>query len=255
MTPAPPPLAPGARVVVLTRAAEDNASLSEVARRAGAHVVQLPCIATQVLADGPAHAEALRKLPQTAAVAFASRHGVAAFVALLAKHGTPLPRATALYAVGPATAAAVRGAFGRTAALPERFDASGLAEAMATALGPAPVRVLLPAAREGRPTLADVLAARGHDVVRLAVYATVPAPARRPPMTWDARVHYIVCASPSAVGGFFAQAQLPVRARFVCIGPTTSAAVRTRGQAVFAEAPVHDARGLSAVLTLALESS
>lgn len=254
MRSAPSPLASGAQVVVLTRAAEDNAALAEVARRAGAHVVQLPCIATQALPDGPAHAEALRRLSHTAAVAFASRQGVAAFAALLTKHGTPLPRSTACYAVGPATAAAVHRALKRTATLPARFDAAGLAEAMAEALGAAQVRVLLPAAREGRPTLAQVLAARGHDVVRLAMYATVPAPARRPPMTWDARVHYIVCASPSAVGGFFAQAEVPGRARFVCIGPTTSAAVRARGQAVFAEAPVHDARGLSAVLTLALES-
>lgn len=245
---------PAAPVVVLTRAAGDNGALAALGRSLGAEVRELPSLRTVALSLGPAHAAAARSLARTDVVAFASRAGVRAFADLLAALGATLPARAACWAVGPATGAAVARTLGRRASLPPHFDAQHLALAIAAALTTAPARILLPGAAQGRATLGDALAAAGHEVVRLPVYATVSAPPRRPPVTWDARVHYIVCASPSGVAGFLAQAELPRHARFLSIGPTTSAALRARGLPVYAQAGTHDAAGLAAVLTTALES-
>ena len=242
-------------VVVLTRAPDDNVPLARLAAARGAEVLQLPCLRIEPVAPACATPALQDALSRADAVVFASRHGAARLGEVTTGQASALAPACRLLAVGPATAAAVQARFGRPCAVAEAHHAEGLLRATLQALGPAPRHVVLPCAEDGRTTLADGLVAAGHVVDRLVLYRTVPATPRVPKMTFDGRVHYIVCASPSAVRGFFAQADWPPRGVALSIGPTTSAAFVAHHQRVAGQAHPHDGTGLAALLTTTLETS
>ncbi len=245
--PQPPP------AVLVTRAADDAAPWVDALARRGHEVLTLPCLAIEPI-DDPATRTALRDgLATSAWIALTSPHGVDA-VARLA--GAPLPAALRVAAVGPATARACRDAFSRCDL--EASDGTGaslareLAALMARDPRP-PRRVLAPGADRARLSLEEALAPLAVEVLRLAVYRTVPAPAAEPKQDLAARrIGAILLASPSAVEGLFNTARVPEDALVVTIGPTTSEAARAHGLAVAAEADRPDLDAMIAALERAL---
>jgi uroporphyrinogen-III synthase/uncharacterized membrane protein (DUF2068 family) len=175
----------GARVL-LTRAAEDQATVATLIRERGGEALSLPCIAfappgdpapLAALLDGWARGE------KPAVLALASPQAARRFLSALEAKG--LAPAAALAGVLIATTGA-----GTAAELPMVSPASLLvpdagagAEALVRALsarlgaGLRGARVALPRAEEGNPELPALLAAEGAAVEVAPLYRTVPADA------------------------------------------------------------------------------
>jgi uroporphyrinogen-III synthase len=219
--------------VLLTRSEDDNAEWLPHFAAHGAEPAALPCIHCETL-DTPTLRVALAAASLNADwLAFTSRRGVEAFVAL----GAQRHARARIAVVGAGTAAAAEQSLGHvdlvgggTAAL----LAGALAASGALAKG---ARVLLALAANAGDVLERELAAAGARCTRLDVYRTVPAPpaARKRPLS-ALRVDNVVFASPSAVTGFANQVELDVRAHVFTIGPSTTAAARAAGLVVTAEA-------------------
>ena len=203
--------------VVVTRAEEQAPEL--VARLAGlgADVVLCPLIRVEPV-DGGAFDPAPYDW-----VVVTSPNGAAELARRLA--GPP----RRLAAIGPGTAAELR-AHGLE---PDLVPAASTQEGLLAEL-PRPAGHVLVAAAEGaRRLLADEL---GADFV--ALYRTVELRPATPPAG-----DLVLLASPSAARAFAATgARIPV----VTIGPQTSAAVRSAGLDLVAEAETHDLDGLVA---------
>jgi uroporphyrinogen III methyltransferase/synthase len=214
--------------VLLTRAPAAGHEASGRLRDLGADVRELPLIRIAPPPDKAALAAAARKHFDW--IAFASVQGVHAFV-----HHVQRPQAmTAKFAaVGPATARAIRTAFGRPVDLiPESHTGGDLGVALAAAVHPGE-RVLLVQALDARPELLEVLAGAGCDVETVAAYATIEEPpAGLSKAIADADV--IVVASGSAVRslrtglGDAVQSALSGKT-VVCIGPVTADEARHAG--------------------------
>ncbi|MFA9401167.1 MAG: uroporphyrinogen-III synthase, partial [Acidobacteriota bacterium] len=151
--------------------------------------------------------------------------------------------------IGPGTAAALE-AHGISADLvPERSVAEGLVEALGE-LRPAPDRVLLARAAEGRRLIPDSLQRMEIEFEDLALYETVaeaPGPEALDGLTdadWitfssGSAVHSLIRALPGGP---------PERTGIASIGPVTSGVLRDAGLRVDAEAARPDLDGLIEVL-------
>jgi uroporphyrinogen III methyltransferase / synthase len=207
--------------VLLTRAPAAGHEASKRLRDLGADVREMPLISIGPPPDEAALADAARK--EFDWIAFASVQGVSAF----ARHvERPQAVKAKFAAVGPATARAIRAAFGRPVDLmPASHTGGDLGAALVEAVQPGE-RVLLVQALDARPELLEVLAGAGCDVETVAAYATVEAPPDGlAEAIADADV--IVVASGSAVRslrtglGNAAQSALSGKT-VVCIGPVTA---------------------------------
>lgn len=239
----------GLRVLV-TRGAEDCAEWAERLAAHGAIPVLLPCIRTEPI-DTPALRDALGRAVRGADwLVLTSARGVAAFASLA---GRQLPPRTRVAAVGEATAAAARQAFGRCdligAGTAERLGDALAAELQRDAGGHRkrgrtaesdPVfgaHVVLAVAANAGTVLADKLERAGARCERFDVYRTVPAPVASPKRALSSlEADNVVFASPSAVMGFVQQVNMDTAAAIYTIGPSTTAAARATGLAVTAEA-------------------
>jgi uroporphyrinogen III methyltransferase/synthase len=208
--------------VLLTRAPAAGHEASKRLRDLGADVRELPLISIGPPPDQTALIAAARKNFDW--IAFASVQGVNAFVRYAERPQAPTAK---FAAVGPATARAIRAAFGRDVDLmPASHTGGDLGLALAAAVKPGE-RVLLVQALDARPELLEVLAGAGCDVETVAAYATH----EEPPDGLAAAIadaDVIVVASGSAVRslrsglGDAAPAALSGKT-VVCIGPVTAA--------------------------------
>ncbi|MDP6539672.1 MAG: uroporphyrinogen-III synthase [Planctomycetota bacterium] len=218
--------------VLLTRAAEDNARWAERLRAADIEPVELACLRCEVL---PGRAPELeRALAGAAWLALTSRRGAAAVASLT---GGP-PEGVAVAAVGPATAAEARASLGRCDLVAPRGDARSLAAAIAERAPPAAARVVIAGARDGLADLRDGLTDRAVKWAFVPVYRTLPAapaPRRARPA-----VDAVFLASPSAVEGLTALAEIPPTAAVIALGPRTRAAALAAGLEVAAQARGRD---------------
>lgn len=225
----------GLRVLV-TRTREDNAEWARRLSALGAEVVELACIETEAV---PAQNELARALPDADWVAFTSRRGVDAFADAL--ESSRLAHARVRVAcVGEATAARARERLGSCDFVAKGGTARALGDELSAAQPRA--RALLALAEDARSELQETLEAAGWRVDRVAVYRTMGAAARSPKLA--PKVELALLASPSAVNGLRALAELPATARVVTIGPTTTAAARAAGYEVHAEARSRDLQGM-----------
>jgi len=242
---APGPLA--GRTVVVTRSADQGASLAGALRAAGADVVDLPLIDIGPPPDGGAGLAAAGERVRAGAydwVVCTSANGVERFVATL-RDGRDLG-ATRLAAVGAVTAAA----FASHGLVADLVPADANAEDLVAAFAPGPGRVLYPRAVRARPTLAAGLRAKGWDVDEVEAYETrARADDEVPPQVAAALSGATVTfTSPSAVEAYRRRASLPVPAVVACIGPVTADAARRAGLRVDVVADDHSAAGLVAAL-------
>jgi uroporphyrinogen III methyltransferase/synthase len=238
-------------VVVVTRPRAQAGPLVDALVDAGARVRELPLIEIAPV-DDPAAAAALRALERYAAVVVTSANGAAALADRLAGLGVAVPESVVLVAVGDATAAVLARNGIAVGLVPPVATGAGVAAALVRR-GVAGRRVLLARAREGRPELPAGLRAAGAVVDDVALYETVR---RRPDgaeLSGLAGADAIVLTAPSAVASLVAAGTpLDTRTRVVTIGPTTSAAVRSAGMSVAAEAVEQSAAGLVAAVVAAL---
>jgi len=232
------------QVIGLTRDGDDDASFDAL-ERLGAALHHLP-LTRQRPASGAAHlSRVLRESPLGFTdLVFTSRNGVRAFRHALdasaGKGATGAIDVRALaqvqtWAVGPATAAAMRELLVLSADhVPARATADGLV-ALAASVGVTGRRFLFPAAAGARRVLPQGLSALGASVLELAVYETVPEPSApaRLLSALEEGLTLLTVASPSAVDALAAaldeagipRGHIPVAA----IGPTTAEAARAAG--------------------------
>jgi uroporphyrinogen III methyltransferase/synthase len=232
------------RRVVVTRAQEQAADLTQQLEALGAEVVEFPTIAIAPLEDCSALDAALERVAadEYAWLGFTSANGVEAVWARLNALGRDA-RAFAgarLAAIGPATSAGLA----RRGLVADFVPRVFRSEVVATTLPIVPGdRVLLPRANLASETLPEGLRARGAQVDEVIAYRVVPA--NTPPVELTAG-DIITFTSGSTVEHFIAQvgADALRDCRVVCIGPATAEAARRLGIRVDAAAEEHTGAGL-----------
>jgi uroporphyrinogen-III synthase len=145
--------------------------------------------------------------------------------------GVTPPAGVTVAAVGPASARALAEA-GLTADFVGVGGARELGERLALAAG---ARVLFPCAEDARGELEESLAARGVEVVRVALYRTIPLGDARLHQGIDARVYM----SPSSVEAALAleRASPELAAPRLALGRTTAEALASCGVEAEAASP------------------
>jgi len=232
----------GVRVLV-PRPRERSEQICFLLEDEGADVVAVPLLELEPPTDPRPLRAAAELLRRFGWVAFASERAVTALVEAARTAGTlDVLRTRKLAAVGPGTAAALSAHGLEPTLVAGVSSGEGLAEALGPRIQPGEV-VLLPAAEEGRRSLEDGLAAAGAVVERVAAYRARPGST---PEGWGEVVAHpprcVLFGSPRTVEAFLAlpgaEALVP-RVRAVAVGPTTAAALRSRGwePAAIASAP------------------
>ena len=212
--------------VIVTRPRAQAEPLAERLRELGHEVVLCPLIEIEPLGDGSVEVEGYDWVVVTSA------NGADE---LARRRKGTMPR---LAAVGPGTAAALRG----HGLEPELVPAVSTQEGLLGELPRPAGRVLVAAAEGSRTLLADELGADFVALYRTRLLRPVELP------TGD----LVVLASGSAARAFSA---LELRIPAVSIGPQTTIAAEAAGLEVVAEAVTHDLDGLVAAVVSAPCSS
>ena len=238
------------RTVLVTRPADQSASLVDAIERRGARAIVAPAIEI-----APARSAALtRALKDLAAgrftwITITSR----ATVEMLAARLQPADVRAKVAVIGDGTAAAFRAWAGRDADLqPSVFTTVALARAFPKGIG----RVLCARADIAPEGLETALADKGWAPERVDAYRTrmprsLPAEART--ALRDGEVDAVTFTSASTVRGFVgALGAVRGTPKVVCIGPVTAKEARAHGLAVHAVAKPHTVDGVVAALERAL---
>ena len=201
------------RRVVVTRPRDQAGNLVEQLEQLGAVVTVVPLIAIEPGDDSPRLAAALTEVDRYDWIVFTSANGAEAVRRL----DTSLD-GVRVAAVGPATAAAVRGLGVEPSFVPERFAG----EEIATGLEPlGGARILLPQADVADSGLAEELRRRGATVDAIPAYRTVEVE-RTPSELAELRAaDAVVLASGSAARSLASQGGAGA-ALVLCIGPKTA---------------------------------
>ncbi|MFP4058342.1 MAG: uroporphyrinogen-III C-methyltransferase [Candidatus Brocadiia bacterium] len=251
------------RLVVVTRARAQASELSRRLEALGAEVVELPAIRIEPPESYEPLDEAIARLCKYHWTVFTSVNGVDAFFARLDAAGKDARALPQVAAIGPATARRLAERGIRADLQPRTFTGAALVEAFRSHGELAGRRILLPRAAEAPPTVHQGLAELGAEVDEVDAYRTVLAPADEQAREQLAgRVpDFVTLTSSSTVRGFVQAAgadvlrQMAGAARFVSIGPVTSATAGELGLRVAAEAEEHTLAGLvEAVLRLGAEA-
>ena len=165
------------RTVVVTRAGERAADLTDALERAGATVLSMPLTRQVEAADGGAAlAAAAVTVRENRWVVLTSVNAVDAFMAVLRDARALADVSVA--AVGPVTADALRGAGIEPDLIPAAPSAHGLIDAFPDAAGEGSRRVLFPCGDLAPDLIPGRLGQKGWEVERVEAYRTVP---RHPP--------------------------------------------------------------------------
>lgn len=205
--------------VALTQSEGRLDGLADALAGAGHEVLRAPLVTSRPRLD-ESTALSARSLLACPWLLVTSRATVEAWQAL----GLPFA-GPALGAVGPGTARAIERAGGKVALVADPPDAAGLAATFLRHVDPATLTgpVALPGGDRARLELSDTLTEAGVDTRPLVVYDTVRRAWTLAPDAVDA----VLLASPSAVEAV--PDEVARRAALVALGPSTSAALRSRG--------------------------
>jgi len=251
----------GKRVLV-TRAAEQAAVMSQRLRALGAEPIELPAIAIARPESFDELDAAIARLSDYRWVIFTSANAVEAFFARLDDTGKDARAfgGVQLAAVGSATAASLHQFGLRADFVPERFVAEDLLAGLLEQ-GAGEGRVLLPRAAQARDVLPEGLRAAGAEVDVVPVYRTIPGtPAPQLLARVQAGEVDIVTLTSSSTARNLATLLhgrlAPLKAATVaCISPLTAEAARAVGFRVDVVATEHTIPGLIAAVVAALEGS
>jgi uroporphyrinogen III methyltransferase/synthase len=243
----------GKRVLV-TRAVEQAASLSQKLRALGAEPIEFPMIKLAPPADLSPLDRAIQRLTasQYDWVIFTSVNGVCFFCQRLRALGYEEHcwSTGKLAAIGPATAAALTKQGLKVDYMPARYLAEEIAAGIGDVRGQ---RILLPRADIARKPLTQELLARGALVDEVAAYRTVLANskvAQLKELLKARRIDFITFTSASTVRNFAHLlegsdlAQALSTTKIACIGPVTAEAAREQGIDVHIMAEEHTMNGL-----------
>ena len=239
------------KTILLTRSAEDSALWAEPLRNLGARPLVFPCLRCEPIGSEVLARDFREALGSASWLALTSRRGALRARELLQ---ADLPGDVRVAAVGPRTAEAAWSCWGRVDLVAGQGTGRSLAEDLADwhrgQRVSAEATVVVAAAEGGRRGLEEVLEPLGVRVLRFAVYRTVPAPPEDPRTDLAKEgVDVILLASPSAVQGLMARAEVPDTAQVFTIGPTTTAAARAAGLQVTGQASRRDLDGLLEVIS------
>ncbi len=184
---------------------------------------------------------ALAKIQSYDWIIFTSRNGVEAVFRRTAAIDGPR-----VAAIGPATAAELRGHSVEPDLMPEEHVAEALLEGLGNVRDR---KILLPRADIARRALADELRQRGATVDDIIAYHTRAAGGTRPDL---AGVDAVTFSSSSSVKNFVEGGPVPRSAKMVCIGPITASTARDYGLEVTEVAGDYSEDGLVAALITAL---
>jgi uroporphyrinogen-III synthase len=241
--------------VLVTRPAGQGSTLAELLTAAGATPILIPAIGIAPPASWCALDAALTALRTFDWLIFTSANAVNAFAARARTLGIS-PNPTKLAVIGPATAQAVRAAFGREVDLmPEQFVAESLAAALSAEAGGA--SILLVRAAVARDLLPQALGRAGATVTIAEAYRNVipdGSPAELQELFRAHPPHAITFTSASTAQNLSALLEaaglrLPDGVVLASIGPVTSAAMRELGM----EPTVEAAQATMVELVAALE--
>ena len=233
------------RTILVTRPADEGASLAATLRDAGAMVIEGPAIEIEQPSDWSELDDAIRQLAagEFEWVSFTSPRAADAVCERLRRFGLP-PRLPAKVAVvGPTTAKKLRESGVEVDLLADPHTTESLAEQFPSGDG----RVLMPRADIAPEGLEAALEGKGWTAVRVEAYRTrfpneLPAEARE--ALENGRVDAVTFTSPSTVQGLMRLASLPEDVDVVCIGPVTAEAAGRAGLSVAAVATPHTVDGI-----------
>ena len=238
------------RRVVVTRAAEQSATLAEALRRMGAEVIDLPTIAFAPPENWNALDAALAGVEIYDWLVFTSANGVRFFYQRLDESTATLAKLRArICAVGPATAEGVERRGLKVDLMPPEFTGEALAAALSQG-DLAGKRVLLAQAEAARDTVRETLQQAGATVDAITVYRTVVPDG----LAGQARAlfaagkpDWITFTSGSTLRNLLSAIgpDALTGVRCASIGPVTTAVARQLGVTIDAEADPSTAEGLA----------
>lgn len=194
--------------IVITRPRPAAEALASALEAEGARPFVFPALAIEDIAPTGALESALARLPHAAMAIFVSAHAVQKGLAAAARNGA-WPAATAVAAVGEATAAALRNSgFAQVISPRERHDSDALAalpELQADRLGGRDVVIFR--GEGGRERLKELLEARGARIAYAECYRRVRPSAEPGPLlqAWArGEVHAVSALSGETLENFVA---------------------------------------------------
>ena len=224
--------------VLVTRSREQASVMSRQLSRLGAKVAEFPTISIVPATDAAPIHKAARRLCEYDWVIFTSPNGVDYFWHELTALGLDARAfaATAVAAIGPATAEALARRGICADFVPETFVAENLLAGL-IATGMAGKKVLVPRAETARDILPQGLEKAGALCQVLPVYRTIPATVDTAAMLkrlGDGSIRYVTFASSSTVTHFLKAVPEDIlrkndQLRFACIGPITAQTLRDAG--------------------------
>lgn len=240
------------QTVLVTRPAEQAASLATQLEELGAEVLVQPAIAISAPQDwGPADA-ALDQLARFQWLVFSSANGVHAFMGRLFARGCDVRALGSLQvaAIGPATDDALRHYHVQADLVPTRYQAEDLAAALRSEA--AGKRFLLVRASRGREVLGETLQAAGAEVVQAVFYDSSDLAVAEPEIVgamWDGKVHWTTVTS-SAIARSLTRLfpRELSRTRLASISPLTSDTLRQCGYEPAVEAREATMEGMVAAI-------
>jgi len=238
------------KTIVVTRAQDQAAELSDRLRALGADAVELPVISLEAPADSAPLDRAIENLASYDWLIFTSVNGVRFFLNRLDQSRHDLRSLKArLCAIGPATRQAIEDLHIKVDLMPEEYVAESLIKAFASE-NLAGKRILLPRAAVARDVIPEELAKLGAQVDVVEAYRNIvpPTAAARAAdiFSREKKPDWITFTSSSTVKNLLAIAGREAidGIRIASIGPVTSSTLRAHGLNVDAEAKQFTLNGL-----------
>ncbi|HEY3827034.1 MAG TPA: uroporphyrinogen-III C-methyltransferase [Bryobacteraceae bacterium] len=246
------------RRIVVTRAREQAGELSELLRRLGAEVIEVPAIEIKPADDYGPLDQAIARLDEYGWLIFTSANGVRFFLDRLDRSRLDLRAIRGrICAIGPATREALEHFHLKVDCMAERYVAEGLLDAMA-AYDLSGSRILIARAAVARDLLPTELTRRGAIVDVVEAYRTA-APkdlADRAADILSRKPDWITFTSSSTVKNLVEAVgdKALCNVKSASIGPVTTATLRENGLPVAAEASTYTVPGLVQALLDAAQS-
>jgi len=242
----------GKRILV-TRASDKAAALSNHLQTLGAEVEELPAIELAPVASNGVFKQVVKEIPQTDWVFFTSPEGIGHFIRMLKpyKKDIRLLSGCRIGAIGPKTAMAIEQLGLHVDFIPKQFSQEGLLDDLPKHVLEGKKAFIL-SATETRDVLEKGLKKRGMHVKKVAVYRTlIPKALIKGVSTlFDRPFDWVTVTSASCVEHLYQGLEAAGKSRlfsefkFASIGPITSAAVLQRGGYVVIEATPSTIEGL-----------
>ena len=242
------------RRVLITRPADQSASLIDRLTLLGARPILWPTIAIEPVEDMTELDQALKNLSSFDWLAFSSANAVKIFFKRLDALGLDARAfgSARVAAMGPATAQVLREHALRADAVPDEYVAESLLKAIQSSGDLRGKRILLPRSDIGREVVAKGLREAGAEVTELVIYHTACATQTKASIKnmVEAKPDVLTFTSSSTVTNFVKivgkdiARRLAEKAIIVSIGPITSETLRRHGLPVTVEADEHTTEGM-----------